>query len=147
MRAALGSDPEVFARANAFRARINGSPDDGRRVTVRTKRVYDESDPSDGTRVLVDRLWPRGVSKEDADLDAWLKAVAPSTDLREWYDHDTERWPEFRERYRAELRERDEAVAELLEYAAEGTLTLLYAATDREYNNAVVLQEFLEERR
>jgi uncharacterized protein YeaO (DUF488 family) len=136
----------VFAHSNAFRDRVYGLAGDHATVPVQTKRVYEDPDPADGARVLVDRLWPRGVSKADADLDVWLRDVAPSTELREWYDHDVERWPEFRERYRGELRERDDAVEELLAYADDGTLTLLYAATDREHNNAVVLREFLAER-
>lgn len=112
---------------------------------VRTKRAYDDPAPEDGTRVLVDRLWPRGVSKEEARLDDWLREVAPSDDLREWFDHDPERWPAFRRRYRAEL-DGNEAVETLLSHAREGTLTLVYAASDREHNNAVVLRDYLEER-
>lgn len=116
-----------------------------RRMTIRTKRIYEDPDPADGTRVLVDRLWPRGVSKEEAQLDAWLKSVAPSDELREWFDHDPDRWDEFRDRYRAELDETHEPVERLLEYASTGPLTLLYATTDREHNNAVVLREYLED--
>jgi uncharacterized protein YeaO (DUF488 family) len=116
------------------------------RMTIRTKRIYDDPDSKDGTRVLVDRLWPRGVSKDDAQLDAWVKSVAPSTELREWYDHDIERWDQFRERYRAELDEMEDEIDQLLEFASSGTLTLLYAAKDREHNNAVVLKRYLEER-
>jgi uncharacterized protein YeaO (DUF488 family) len=102
---------------------------------IRTKRAYEPASSEDGYRVLVDRLWPRGVSKEDARLDAWMKEVAPSDDLREWFDHDPERWEEFTERYRQELRER----------AGEETITLVFAARDTDRNNAVVLKEYLEE--
>jgi len=115
-------------------------------MSVRTKRIYEGSDPGDGTRVLVDRLWPRGISKEEAQLDDWMKEVAPSDDLREWFDHDPDRWNEFRELYRNELDDRPERIRELLEYAQSGTLTLLYAAADEEYNNAVVLADYLAER-
>jgi uncharacterized protein YeaO (DUF488 family) len=115
-------------------------------VPVRTKRVYEDSDPDDGIRVLVDRLWPRGVSKEQAQLDDWLKGVAPSDELREWFDHDPDRWDEFRERYRGELDERSDEVRQLLDHARSGTLTLVYAAADEEHNNAVVLADYLTER-
>lgn len=115
-------------------------------MPVYTKRVYEDPDSADGTRVLVDRLWPRGVSKEEAQLDDWLKEIAPSDDLRNWFDHDPDRWDEFTERYRSELDDRPERVRELLEYVQSGTLTLLYAATDEEHNNAVVLVDYLVDR-
>ncbi|MFB6084857.1 DUF488 domain-containing protein [Haloarcula rubripromontorii] len=115
-------------------------------MPVRTKRIYEDPDPEDGTRVLVDRLWPRGVSKEEAQLDDWMQEVAPSDDLREWFDHDSDRWDEFSERYRDELDDRAEQVDRLLESARSGTLTLLYAAADEEHNNAVVLADYLDER-
>lgn len=113
-------------------------------MDVRTKRVYDEPSEDDGRRVLVDRLWPRGVSKEDAALDAWVKRVAPSDDLREWFDHDPERFDEFRDRYRAELDGKEDAVEEVVGDA--DTLTLVYAASDEAHNNAVVLAEYVRER-
>lgn len=115
-------------------------------MPVRTKRVYEDPEPDDGTRVLVDRLWPRGVSKEVAQLDDWLKEIAPSDELREWFDHDPDRWEAFSERYRSELDDRPELVEELLEHARSGTLTLLYAAADEEHNNAEVLADYLTER-
>lgn len=115
-------------------------------MSVRTKRIYDNPESSGEIRILVDQLWPRGVSKEAAALDEWLKQVVPSEGLREWYDHDPDHWEEFRERYRAELDERDEPAGRLVEAADAGTLTLLYAATDREHNNAVVLKEYVAER-
>lgn len=112
---------------------------------IRTKRAYEPASSEDGYRVLVDRLWPRGVSKEDARLDAWMKEVAPSDDLREWFDHDPERWEEFTERYRRELQEKEELLQELRERAGEETITLVFAARDTDRNNAVVLKEYLEE--
>jgi len=115
-------------------------------MPVRTKRIYEEPVPEDGTRVLVDRLWPRGVSKADARLDAWMKEVAPSEGLRTWFDHDPDRWSGFRRGYRAELDDRPGRVATLLEYARNGTLTLLYGAADEEHNNAVVLRGYLRDR-
>lgn len=111
---------------------------------IQCKRVYDEPSPDDGTRVLVDRLWPRGVSKEEAELDAWMKEVAPSDELRTWFDHDPEKWEAFRRRYREELSENEDAVASLHEAATKGTLTLVYSAKDREHNNAVVLRDYLK---
>lgn len=108
------------------------------------KRAYDTAFPDDGTRVLVDRFWPRGVSKEDAALDDWLKEVAPSDELRKWFDHDPEKWDEFCRRYYQELDEKDEAIESLRKEAEDGTLTLVYAAKDREHNNAVALKHYLE---
>lgn len=120
-------------------------PTEADRMQIRTKRIYDDPDPADGTRVLVDRLWPRGVSKDEAQLDERLTSVAPSDELRQWYDHDVDRWDEFRTRYRSELEEVDKPIDKLLEFASTGTLTLLYAAKDRDHNNAVVLKEYLKE--
>lgn len=111
---------------------------------IQCKRTYDEPAPEDGCRILVDRLWPRGVSKEEVDLDHWLKDVAPSDELRKWFDHDPERWDEFCRRYHEELQEKDDAVNFLRETAEDGTLTLVYAAKDREHNNAVALKRYLE---
>ena len=115
-------------------------------MAIRVKRVYEDPGEDDGARVLVDRLWPRGVAREDADLDRWMRSIAPSDDLREWFGHDPDRWPEFRRRYREELAACDDSVEDLLDLAASGDLTLVYAARDREHNNAVVLREFLVER-
>jgi uncharacterized protein YeaO (DUF488 family) len=111
---------------------------------VRLKRIYDAAEADDGQRVLVERLWPRGVRKADARLDEWLKEVAPSQELRQWYAHDPDRWPEFRDRYRAELAERPELVADLRRRADPGPLTLVFAAKDRSRNSAVVLAEVIE---
>lgn len=111
---------------------------------VRLKRVYDEPESADGLRVLVDRLWPRGLSKEQAHLDRWEKELAPSGELRRWFAHDPEKWPEFRRRFRQELQDRRPLLLDLAREAASGKLTLLYAAKDGEHNNAVVLKEMLE---
>jgi uncharacterized protein YeaO (DUF488 family) len=113
---------------------------------VHVKRIYEPPARSDGTRILVDRLWPRGVARAEASLDAWIKDVAPSDTLRRWYSHDPEKWPEFRARYIAELKH-NPAVVELQDRAAKSkTLTLLFAAKDNLRNNAMVLQEFLTDR-
>lgn len=112
-------------------------------MRVRVKRVYETPAEEDGTRILVDRLWPRGVSKEDAALDDWMRDIAPSDELREWFDHDPERWKEFERRYRAELEEKEDLIEGLREYARDGQLTLVYAAKDQEHNNARVLQEVM----
>ncbi len=98
---------------------------------IKTKRIYDEPAAADGRRVLVDRLWPRGVSKEKARLDLWFKDIAPSDELRRSFHHEAEKWPEFEKRYRAELAGKDAALAELRRFAKEGTVTLLYAALDK----------------
>ncbi len=115
---------------------------------ISTKRIYDAPAPSDGHRVLVDRLWPRGLKKEAAEIDEWLKELAPSTELRRWFGHKHDRWPEFEARYRAELA--SPAAAEdldrLRKLGRRGRVTLLYAAHDETENNARVLQEVLTKR-
>jgi uncharacterized protein YeaO (DUF488 family) len=108
---------------------------------VRIKRIYDKRDRADGFRVLVDRVWPRGVRKRNAALDEWLPDLAPSPALRKWFGHDPERWPEFRKRYRAELRGRAAKLDALRQRAGSQCVTLLYAARDRRFNHAVVLEE------
>lgn len=113
-------------------------------MSVRTKRIYEAAESTDGTRILVDRLWPRGVSKEDAALDRWIKDIAPSDELRQWFDHDSERWDEFNTRYKNELAPQQDAIDELRELAEDETVTLLYAAKDVDHNNAVVIKEVLE---
>lgn len=113
---------------------------------IRIKRIYDDPSVSDGTRVLVDRLWPRGISKERAALDEWLKEIAPSPELRKWFDHKPERFAEFTHKYIDEL-SNNPAAATLEQLAAKApNLTLLYAARDTAHNEAVVLQQFLEKR-
>lgn len=113
-------------------------------MAVRIKRAYEPPADDDGYRVLIDRLWPRGLSRERAALDEWLPEIAPSADLRRWY-HRTERWPEFRDRYRRELQGSGPLLATLRERAVHGTLTLLYAARDPEHNHAAVLRHVLAE--
>ncbi len=112
---------------------------------IRIKRVYDPWDEDDGTRVLVDRLWPRGLRKENVVLTLWLKEIAPSPDLRKWFGHDPARWAEFSRRYRAELARNDEAVAKVADLAKRGPLTLLYAAHDTARNHALVLAAYLRD--
>jgi uncharacterized protein YeaO (DUF488 family) len=114
-----------------------------RPVAVRLKRAYEPPDPSDGYRVLVDRLWPRGVAKDAARLDEWARDLAPSPELRKWFGHDPERFDEFRRRYAEELADREEQVSALRRRARNGTVTLVYAARDTEHNDAVVLAELL----
>jgi uncharacterized protein YeaO (DUF488 family) len=113
---------------------------------IRIKRVYDSPAADDGTRFLVERLWPRGMKKEALHMESWLKDVAPSNELRRWFSHDPAKWAEFRRRYTAEL-DNNRAVWEpILEAARRGTVTLLYSAHDVEHNNALVLKTYLEER-
>ena len=115
-------------------------------MTIRIKRVYEPLAKGDGRRVLVDRVWPRGVSRADAGLDLWLKDVAPSTKLRKWFGHDPSRFTAFRDRYRQELDENPQPVAELAALAGQGDIVLLYSARDELHNQAVVLAEYLRER-
>jgi uncharacterized protein YeaO (DUF488 family) len=110
---------------------------------VRLKRAYEPPEPDDGTRVLVDRLWPRGVRKADAAVDLWLKDLAPSTVLRKWFGHDPARWPEFRERYAEEVSRHPEPLAQLRDLARQGPVTLVYSAHDEAHNDAVVLRELV----
>ena len=112
---------------------------------IRTKRIYEEPAGDDGLRVLVDRLWPRGVSKEEARIDRWEKDLAPTNELRRWFGHDPAKWEEFLRRYRAELEDRKELLARLRREANEGAVTLLYAARDETHNNAVALKRYIEE--
>lgn len=110
--------------------------------TLHIKRIYEPPKRGDGARVLVDCVWPRGVSKDEAELDLWLKEIAPSTELRKWFGHDPERFAEFRKRYRDELKDKDEAIAELAKLRPKN-VTLLYSAHDEQHNQAVVLAEYL----
>jgi uncharacterized protein YeaO (DUF488 family) len=109
------------------------------------KRIYDPADPGDGYRILIDHIWPRGVSRERARLDEWASDLAPSGELRKWFGHDPDRFAEFRARYRGELAAESERLEELRRRAADGPLTILYAARDRDHNNAVVLVELLND--
>ena len=110
---------------------------------IKLKRVYENPSPQDGLRVLVERLWPRGLTKERAAVDLWLKDVAPSPELRKWFGHDPARWEQFQERYRQELRQKKDAVQLLRQKGKEGTVTLVYAARDEDHNGALVLKRLL----
>ncbi len=111
---------------------------------IQIKRVYDEVAESDGSRILVDRLWPRGLSKDKAKVEVWLKDIAPSDELRKWFGHDPEKWNEFKHRYFEELKDKKELVGVIIEKSQIGTVTLLYGAKDEKYNNAVALKGFIE---
>lgn len=115
-----------------------------KRLQIRTKRIYEPPSKEDGLRYLVDRLWPRGLKKEDCRLDGWLKEFAPSASLRRYFGHEPARWEEFQRRYERELDQRSDACQELVRQARKRPVTLLYAARDAEHNNAVVLQTYLE---
>lgn len=113
-------------------------------MKVTIKRAYEEPEKNDGRRILVDRLWPRGLKRDDAKIDLWLKEIAPSNELRKWFAHDPQKWPEFQKRYEAELKSHAQEFAQLKQEAAKGRVTLLYAARDEEHNQAVVLQKLLQ---
>jgi uncharacterized protein YeaO (DUF488 family) len=112
-------------------------------MQIKIKRVYLEPEEEDGKRILVDRLWPRGLAKAKAGVDLWLKEIAPSTELRKWFGHDPFKWKEFEARYRAELKTKKEELLQLRQEAAQGPVTLLYGARDEEHNEAVVLKKIL----
>ncbi len=112
---------------------------------VKIKRVYEPPGREDGRRILIDRLWPRGIKKEDAKIDEWIKEIAPSTELRKWFSHDPVKWPEFRRRYRKELEDMSDVVTRLTEQAKKGTITLLFAAKDTVHVNAAVLKEVIDQ--
>lgn len=116
----------------------------GKQIAIRIKRVYEEPEESDGRRVLVDRLWPRGLSKDKAKVHVWVKEIAPSTELRRWYGHDPDKWPEFKIRYAVELEANRSKVDELLTEVQAGTVTFLYGSKEERLNNAVALKEFIE---
>ncbi len=113
---------------------------------IKLKRIYEAPDAADGERYLVERLWPRGMKREKACLDEWLKELAPSPDLRKWYGHDPSKWPEFRKRYRAELKRKEirDSLQDLARKAKRGTITFVFAAKDQERNSAVVLKKTIE---
>jgi len=114
-------------------------------VGVRVKRVYDLPAKADGYRMLVDRLWPRGLKKSEARIDEWLREIAPSTALRKWFKHDPDKWKEFKKKYSAELDDHREQVEKLAREARKRTITLLFSARDTEHNNAVALKEYIEQ--
>jgi uncharacterized protein YeaO (DUF488 family) len=113
-------------------------------MEIKIKRAYDSPSDDDGYRILVDRLWPRGISKAKAQLDFWPKELAPSNELRRWYGHDPEKWSEFKSRYFAELDDNQEFVNQLLEYIDRGTVTFIYSSKEQRLNNAVALKEYVE---
>jgi uncharacterized protein YeaO (DUF488 family) len=115
-------------------------------MQVWLKRVYEETRNQDGTRVLVDRLWPRGLRKEDAAVDVWMKDIAPSNELRKWFNHEPDKWPAFKKRYFEELQAQSDAVKEMMRLASQGRVTLLYSSKEEKFNNAAVLKEYIEER-
>ena len=116
----------------------------GKRIEIRVKRVYEEPEESDGRRILVDRLWARGLSKEKAKVDVWVKEIAPSTELRRWYGHDPNKWTEFKSRYAAELETNPGQVEEILGEIQAGIVTFLYSSKEEQLNNAVALKEYVE---
>ncbi|MCB0454374.1 MAG: DUF488 domain-containing protein [Aequorivita sp.] len=113
-------------------------------IDIKIKRIYEDASKNDGFRILVDRIWPRGVSKKDAKLDEWMKEIAPSTELRKWFDHKEDRFAEFEKKYYKELENCPELIEELLKKAQEKRLTLLYGAKDETHNQAAVLKDFIE---
>lgn len=113
-------------------------------MKFKIKRVYEKSDKKDGIRILVDRLWPRGLTKEKAGIDLWVKEVAPSTGLRKWFNHDPDKWKEFQKRYRQELKNNKELIAILKEQAKKRVVTFVYGAKDERHNEAIVLKEWLD---
>lgn len=110
---------------------------------INLKRAYEAPSKDDGTRILVDRLWPRGLTKEDAKIDLWLKDIAPSDALRKWFDHDPEKWEDFKKRYATELKNKSEALKAIKDEMKKGTITLVFSAKDEQHNNAVALGEHL----
>ena len=110
-------------------------------MNIKIKRVYEQPDKDDGRRILVDRLWPRGLTKEKASVNLWLKDIAPSTELRKWFGHDPNKWGDFKERYLIELKENTEQIRLLKQEIEKGMVTLVYSAKDAEHNEALVLQE------
>ena len=116
-------------------------------MTIRIKRVYEEPSEKDGTRILVDRLWPRALTKEKAHVDLWLKEIAPTNDLRKWFAHDPAKWAEFKTRYQAELKHNPEQMALLHQAIAKAPATLVYGAKDTDHNEAVVLLELLSHKK
>ncbi|HYY35908.1 MAG TPA: DUF488 domain-containing protein [Candidatus Binatia bacterium] len=113
-------------------------------MSIRVKRIYDEPSKADGRRVLIDRVWPRGLTKEEAQIDDWLKEIAPSARLRKWFGHDPARWEEFKKRYAKELTDQRDRVEQLARAATKRKVTLLFGAKDVDHNNAVALKEYIE---
>ena len=114
-------------------------------MRIKIKRVYEKPEKEDGFRILVDRLWPRGLTKEKAGIDIWLKDIAPSTELRKWFGHDADKWSEFGKRYRHELKGKEEQMSLLKDQVKKGMVTLVYGAKDEEHNEALVLKQLLQQ--
>ncbi len=110
---------------------------------LKIKRIYEPPSPDDGKRILIDRLWARGIRKEEARIDEWIKEISPSNELRKWFAHDPAKWSEFKKRYRKELKDKKEILDRIKKEARRKTVTLLYSASDEEHNNAVAMKEFL----
>lgn len=113
-------------------------------MNIKIKRIYEAPSPDDGYRVLIDRIWPRGISKEKGEIDTWAKEVAPSSELRKWYNHDHNKWEEFKQKYFAELEQNQEAVAEFRAKISKGAVTFLFSSKELKLNNAYALKEFIE---
>ncbi len=113
---------------------------------IKIKRVYDEPSRADGKRILIDRLWPRGLKKEDARIDEWIKEIAPSNELRKWFNHDPDKWREFKRRFFTELHGKQEVVDGIISASRKGTVTLLFGSKEERFNNAAALKEYLEKR-
>jgi uncharacterized protein YeaO (DUF488 family) len=141
-----GAGGDELLATSRFWPRETDGVDSGPAMSVVLKRVYEPAARSDGYRVLVDRVWPRGITKDALRIDAWLRELAPSASLRKWFGHDPAKWDEFKERYARELEGQAAALARLAERARKGRVTLLFAAKDAERNNAVALREHLERR-
>ena len=116
-------------------------------MNIQIKRVYEEPSKEDGKRILIDRLWPRGLTKEKASIDLWIKEIAPTTELRKWFGHEEDKWDEFKKRYKQELQKNFESVEQLIKELKSGTVTLVYGAKDTEHNDAVVLKEYIEQKK
>ncbi len=115
-------------------------------MPIHTKRIYEKALEEDGIRILVDRLWPRGLSKKDAQVDIWLREIAPSAELRTWFNHDRSKWEKFKSSYSVELDKNPQLTTQLLQKARDGTITLVFSAKEEKFNNAVALREYLDEK-
>ena len=113
-------------------------------MLIKLKRAYEKTDPEDGTRILIDRLWPRGLRKENAKLDSWLKDIAPSNELRKWYSHDPAKWTQFKERYWKELYVKQDIVSALAQQSERNTITLVFSSKEEKLNNAAALKQYIE---
>ena len=114
---------------------------------IKIKRVYDQPSPDDGKRILIDRLWPRGLKKENARIDAWIKEIAPSNELRKWFSHEPDKWEKFKNRFFTELLKKQDTIEGIISVARKGTVTLLYGSKEERFNNAVALKEYIDSKR